>query len=339
MAVVSLLLAAGHLAASSIANATAFSLIPVTLVVGAFLWLDRWEPEPGHTLMLAFAWGAGAAVLGALLINSAVDVEYGPTASAIVSAPLAEEGLKGAFLVAMLWMHRWQLDGLVDGVVYAGMVAAGFAFVENIVYLSRAFELGLSDGHLVFVMRGLLTPFAHPLFTVFIGIAVGLAAHRSGVVQVMLPILGYSVAVALHSLWNASTMWDEGRGFWRTYVLVMVPIFAAMVCLALWQRRRERRVVAAHIPWFVESGLVSPSEVQMLCSIRGRRHWRKTARAQSGRGASRAVHAYHRAVTELAFVADRISHGAVSAELVDRHAEALAAVGGARDRAVAQVRS
>jgi hypothetical protein len=130
-------------------------------------------------------------------------------------------------------------------------------------------------------------------------------------------------------------MWDEGRGFWRTYVLVMVPIFAGMVCLALWQRRRERRVVTAHVPSFVESGLVSPSEVQMLCSIRGRRHWRKTARAQSGRDASRAVHAYHRAVTELAFVADRIKHGAVSPELVERHAEALAAVGGARERALA----
>ena len=30
--------------------------------------------------------------------------------------------------------RRREFDGVVDGVVYAGLVAAGFAFTENILY-------------------------------------------------------------------------------------------------------------------------------------------------------------------------------------------------------------
>src|SRR2546422_10241611 len=36
----------------------AVALLPVSIVVGAFLWVDRWEPEPARLLLLAFAWGA-----------------------------------------------------------------------------------------------------------------------------------------------------------------------------------------------------------------------------------------------------------------------------------------
>lgn len=338
LAVASLLVAAGDLDASSIAMATMLALVPVTLVVATFLWLDRWEPEPGRTLLLAFVWGGGAAVFGALLINTAVGMEYGPEASAIVSAPLAEEGLKGIFLVAMLWVYRSQLDGLVDGVVYAGMVAAGFAFVENIVYLGRAFESDAGDAYLVFAMRGVLTPFAHPLFTVLIGIAVGVAARRGVAARLALPIMGYVGAVALHAVWNASTLWDEGQGFWPTYLLVMVPIFAGMAVLALWQRRRERRIVAQFVPRFVDAGWVSTDETQLLSSMRGRRHWRAVTRNQSGPDAAQAVRDYQRAVTELAFVAARMTHRQGSAKLIDRHAEVLDSVLQARELAIAESR-
>lgn len=334
LAVVALHLGLSDLGSGAIAAATALAMVPVIVVVGAFLWLDRWEPEPGKTLILTFMWGAGVAVLGAMLINTAVGTTYGLTASAVVSAPLAEEGLKGAFVVGMLWWHRHQLDGLVDGVVYAGMVAAGFAFVENIVYLGRAFEVSPSDGYTVFALRGLISPFAHPLFTVFIGIAVGLAAHRGVAARLLLPIGGYLVAAALHALWNASTIWDEGRGFWATYVLVMVPLFAGLVTLALWQRHREQRVVATHVPTFADAGWVSWSEVPLLSDMRGRRHWRTQARAQSGTAALRAVRAYQTAATELAFVAERLAKNGATAELVDRHAEVVGSVIAARERAV-----
>ncbi|SDS70143.1 PrsW family intramembrane metalloprotease [Jiangella sp. DSM 45060] len=335
-AVVVLGLAVGDLAPSTIATATLFALLPVVVVVGAFLWLDRWEPEPGRTMLAAFLWGAGVATLGALLVNSLVAVTYGEYTSSVVSAPFAEEALKGAFLVGLLWRQRHELDGLVDGIVYAGLVAAGFAFVENILYLGRAFDTASIDGYSVFVVRGIFSPFAHPLFTVFIGIAVGLAAGRRSVAaRVLLPLVGYLLAAGLHALWNASALWDDGQGFVAVYVVVMVPVFAAMLSIALWQRRREQRVVAARLGEFVQAGWIPWYEVDLLSTMRSRRRWTAAMKSQYGRDAAGAVRAYQVAVTELAFLVNRPRHARGDDRDDPRLAEVLAFVGETRARAVA----
>ena len=39
------------------------SSVAITGVVLAYLWLDRWEPEPPRLLVLAFIWGASVAVV------------------------------------------------------------------------------------------------------------------------------------------------------------------------------------------------------------------------------------------------------------------------------------
>ena len=60
--------------------------------------------------------------------------------SLAVVAPVTEEATKGAFLLLLLWWRRAELDGVLDGIVYAGMVGIGFAFVENILYLAAAYN-------------------------------------------------------------------------------------------------------------------------------------------------------------------------------------------------------
>ena len=113
----------------------------------AFLWVDRWEPEPPRTLLFAFLWGACVAALSALLINSSAVLVAdavlgqgsGDVLGASVIAPIVEEGVKGAFVVGLLIFRRREFDGIVDGIVYAGLVGAGFAFTENILYMGRAF--------------------------------------------------------------------------------------------------------------------------------------------------------------------------------------------------------
>src|ERR1700754_4628737 len=46
------------------------AILPVPLLVALILFLDRLEPEPFRDLALAFMWGAGVAVLGALVLNT-----------------------------------------------------------------------------------------------------------------------------------------------------------------------------------------------------------------------------------------------------------------------------
>ncbi|WP_298321785.1 PrsW family intramembrane metalloprotease [Haloactinopolyspora sp.] len=323
-------LGTGDLPTSTVATATVLAMIPVVLVVGVFLWLDRWEPEPGRMLLAAFVWGAGVATLGSVVVNSVVARAYDDFTSAVVSAPITEEALKGAFVVGVLWRSRRELDGTVDGIVYAGLVAAGFAFVENILYLGRAFDIDTMDGYAVFVVRGLVTPFAHPLFTVFIGVAVGVAANRGRTARLLLPVLGYLVAVALHALWNASALWGDGDDFVALYLLFMVPVFAGMAGLALWQRHRERRIITAQLARMVQAGWLTWYEAELLATLRGRRRWVKSVRAAHGRQAARAVRSYQVALTELAFFLHRYDGEPAGARALEWWGELAESVSRAR---------
>jgi len=329
---------------SAVLVGTMTAVFPVLPVVAAFLWVDRWEPEPPKLLLAAFLWGAGISVLGAALINDAATgfAEHrfgtggGDAVAAVISAPIVEEALKGAFLVGLLCVRRREIDGLVDGVVYAGLVAAGFAFTENILYFGRAFAIGGSVAD-VFLLRGVLSPFAHPVFTALTGIAVGLVArrrnlaggvlvHRGGAV-----VAGYLGAVGLHALWNASA----GLGYLpAVYGVIMVPLFGALIALVVRQRRREQLMISAALPGFARAGWIAPTEVPLLASQVGRRGWRAEVRRRSGDGAAGAVQEYQNAVNELAFLSDRVQRGTASPDTRRWHHEALADLQAARDRAV-----
>ncbi|MFB9906191.1 PrsW family intramembrane metalloprotease [Allokutzneria oryzae] len=324
------------------------ALVPVGFVVGAFLWIDRWEPEPTKLLLAAFLWGACGATISALLINDTARTVGdmllgqggGDLLSSVVSAPLVEETAKALFPLALLWRRRQEFDGVVDGIVYAGITAAGFAFTENIFYFGQAFAqdgFGNATGGViaVFILRGVLSPFAHPLFTVMTGIGVGLAAGstRAGV-RFFAPLLGFLLAVGLHVLWNGAATLGGGLDFLNIYFLIMVPIFAATVWLVVWQRRREQRIVVAELPFMADSGWIAPSEVALLASMAGRRWWLGRVRQRAGEEAARAVAGYQTAVTELAFLRYRMANGTCGGDSERRHDELLTTLHRARAAAV-----
>ena len=83
----------------------------------------------------------------------------------------------------LLWFRRRVIDGVLDGIVYAGLVEVGFAFTENILYLTprtwavtaapaRQPRLGDRPGPLAFAASSAVRA---PLFTAFIGLGVGFA--------------------------------------------------------------------------------------------------------------------------------------------------------------------
>ncbi|SFB08833.1 Membrane proteinase PrsW, cleaves anti-sigma factor RsiW, M82 family [Amycolatopsis marina] len=325
------------------------AVVPVALVVAAFLWIDRWEPEPAKLLLLSFCWGAFVATLTALLINDTASAVgdmllgtgNGDKFSAVVSAPLVEEAVKALPVLAVLLRRSHEFDGLVDGIVYAGFSAAGFAFTENIYYFGRAFaEYGFGDATsagvlTAFILRGVLSPFAHPLFTVLTGIGIGVAARTASKhVRVLAPLGGYLGAVGLHALWNASATLGGATTFLNVYFLIMVPMFIGLLLLVLWQRRREQRIVAAALPEMAEARWIARSEMELLASLTGRRRWRRQARRESGRAAGRAVGAYQASVTELAFLRRNLACGNAELEGNRRHAELLAVLRSVRAEAV-----
>ena len=305
------------------------ALVPVLIVVPALLWLDRFEAEPTSLLLFAFGWGAVVATFVALLVNSYSLVllqESGGDMStaAVLVAPWVEETAKGAVVLLVLLVRRHEFDGVVDGIVYAGLAGVGFAFTENVLYLGRALEEGGTAGLAVtFVLRGVFGPFAHPLFTMAIGIGLGVAARtRRRWLRVLAPLVGWLCAVALHGLWNLSAVAGL-RGFVALYIAVQVPIFVAAVTFALWARRRESRLISKHLQVYERSGWFTPAEVVMLTSTPARRAARGWAGSVAGSRGRRAMRAFQGAATELAFLRDRMARGTAAASARDVERELL----------------
>src|SRR4051794_39636172 len=283
----------------------ALAAIPVFPVIAAFGWLDRYEAEPTSLLAFAFAWGAGVATLGALVVNTASlqairDAGGDPSTTVLVVAPLTEEALKGAAVLLVLLLRRREFDGIVDGIVYAGLAGIGFAFLENVLYLGREFAAGGSQLVTVFVIRCLVSPFAHPLFTAATGVGLGLAARsRRPVVRVGAPLGGFVVAVTLHAAWNLSAL-SGLSGFFGLYLLVQVPIFACFVALAVLARRREGALIARHLEVYARTVWLTRSEVAMLASLTTRREARAWAERTGGHAAPAAIRDLPAVGTELA---------------------------------------
>ena len=347
----------------------AAAIIPVPLLVLAFLWLDRYEPEPTHMLILCFGWGAFVATGLALAVNTGASVWFEnmgwrDSLVAVLVAPVIEEFGKAAFPLLLLIFRRRNLSGITDAIVYCGLSATGFAMVENILYLGgvgyRAGldEFGPATGLFmligIFIARILLSGFAHPLFTSASGVGIGIAARTpSTVVRWLAPIGGLFVAMLLHAAWNGMSVLSAEVGqplfFVYGYVAVMMPIFFGMVGLAIWLRAREGRITQRTLPDYVQAGWLSPPEVASLHSLGARHSARRWARRVAGEPGLRAMRGFQFAATRLALLRDGIRRGlyttperqaAAAAEEHEllRQIEALRAVYVGRDPAVPPAR-
>jgi len=321
------------------------ALLPLPVVIGAFRWLDRYEPEPRGLLLFAFFWGATVAALAAALLNTASLIAIARTSggsgmdvTAVLVAPWVEEAAKGAAVLLVLVFRRREFDGVVDGIVLAGLAAIGFAFTENILYFGRAFLAGqeesLTTGFFAagftFVLRGVISPFAHPLFTAMIGIGLGIAARTANpATRWLAPLAGFLLAVLLHGAWNLSSL-SGLSGFFTGYVLIMVPAFALTIAVATWSRRREGTTVAVRLPTYVDAGWLDPQDVPMLASLQRRRQALDWMEARYGGGKARALRDFQHAATELAFLRDRIERGLDVPDFPSRERELLAMVAQSR---------
>lgn len=293
--------------------------IPVPLYLMLVLWIDRYESEPLWMLATAFFWGALVAVFIALLFNTASSVmiavmtesmEKGHAFGAFVSAPIVEETAK-ALILFILFFKKDEFDGVVDGIVYAAMAGLGFAMTENIQYYGRAvMESGSGGLTTVFILRGTLSPFAHPLFTSMTGIGLGLARQSHNTfIKLVMPVIGLSTAIAMHAIWNGSVVFFGGVGFLFTYLLIMVPAFVIMLAVIFLALRREGLVVREflHPDW--QGGALTKEEYDRLCTIRGRMGASFNAFSRGGVGNWRASRQANQIASELAFHRSRVARG------------------------------
>ncbi len=300
----------GEVGPTAFVAAVVAALVLVPLYAWAALSLDRFHPEPKAALAYAFLAGATTVVLAALVLNGVLGWVVGgdDLAEAALVAPLVEEGSKASVLVLLYRRFRHQIGGPLDGIVYASMVGLGFATVENVLYYGRALE----DGSLpaVFVLRGVFSPFAHPVFTACTGIGLGLLAAGRTRRGLLAPALGLLGAVCLHALWNGSASFDGG-GFLLVFFGVMVPAFVGLIVLARREARREKRAVAHYLWPEVRAGVLAEADVAALADVGARKRLMRAARALHP-AAGAAARDLAGDVLELATTRERLDRGAYS---------------------------
>ncbi|MBB5785235.1 PrsW family intramembrane metalloprotease [Nonomuraea jabiensis] len=277
---------------------------PLPVLLAAVLSLDRLEPEPKLNLAFAFAWGAGVAiVLGLALsfVGEALFTRAGfgeavvNDVGTVLLAPVIEEALKGSALLLLL-RRRQEIDGLTDGIVYASMAGLGFAAVENVGYYLLAYNEDGAGGALqLFVIRGLIDPLGHPIYTSMIGLGVAYALTRRTAARFAAIPLGYLGAVFLHGLWNGSATTGSLTWVAAAYLVIMAALIL-LIAVTVVERRQLVTRMGLYLPGYQQTGLITEADVRMLSTLSGRKAARKWAR---GAGLGRAMSDYQQAATEL----------------------------------------
>ncbi|MDT0181211.1 MULTISPECIES: PrsW family intramembrane metalloprotease [Microbacterium] len=295
------------------------ALVPLALVLVAVRIIDRWEPEPRGLVVFALAWGAVASVALTLAVDLVIGLvvpQVPETLSAVVQAPIVEELAKGAGVLLVFVAARRAFDGPVDGVVYGALVGAGFAFTENILYFADSLITeGVESAAYTFFLRGVLSPFAHVMFTAVTGYALGRAARIGLRGSAAAPrwLLGIVGAIALHALWNGSAVFAD---FFALYTTLQVPLFVLFIVGVVLLRREEARLTRARLGDYAAAGWFSPGEVDMLATRAGRARAVAWARTLPG-DRSAAMRRFIAEATSLAAARQRVVTGRDPAAAVD----------------------
>jgi RsiW-degrading membrane proteinase PrsW (M82 family) len=250
------------------------AFIPACIYVLPILWLDRYDPEPLWLICLAFLWGALVAVIVSFIVNTVISagiaiaiggvqgMQIGQIVGGVISAPIFEEGSKGLGVVLLLVFFRRYFDDILDGLVFAGIIALGFATVENVLYYGKAIgeaEPGMAGVSLgvTFVLRGILSPFAHVTFTSMTGIGCGISreSHKK-FVRILAPLVGYFFAVCLHAFWNGLAFLGGFIGFLAGYLVLEVPFFLIFVGFALFIMHRQNKILKEMLAIDIARGLI-----------------------------------------------------------------------------------
>jgi RsiW-degrading membrane proteinase PrsW (M82 family) len=271
-----------------------FGFVPMFIFAAFVYWLDRYEKEPKVLFGAAFVWGVVIAAGGAFIINTAFGIgiyvftgsegaaEIGTTS---IVAPIVEEILKGLAVAIVFFMFYKEFDSILDGIIYGGVAALGFAATENTLYIFRnGYQEGGWEGLFVLVfIRVILVGWQHPFYTAFTGIGFAIArTNRNFLIKLIAPIVGLGTAIVTHAFHNTFGGLIGGAEGLITSTFVDWIGWTFMLFFIIWMIAHERNIVKNNLYSEVTSGLMTPAQYQKALSP-----WTVTTAGLSGRNTSR----------------------------------------------------
>ncbi|MDR0960370.1 MAG: PrsW family intramembrane metalloprotease [Propionibacteriaceae bacterium] len=311
-----------------------------------YLLIDRFRPQRLIVWALALGWGGLAAMCFSLYANTWAASQMAvlglaPGMSdprpAIYIAPFIEEASKGTILFIIAFLARDRIVSAVSGVVLGALAGAGFAFSENIVYYARAIVYGsytASTGDLqaavreLVLLRGLYTCFGHPTFTAMIGLGLAVGVrHRSKIVRVIAPAAGFLAAALLHMLFNGISSIVSGDALIYVYLLFGLPFAIGTLILVIRTAVRQARLIRERLGDYVVMGWLPQRYPALFASLKNR-IW--SLLMSPWYGSVIATWRLQQAVTELAYLRDRVTRGVVGDGGRERERELIGVIRRAR---------
>ncbi len=176
------------------------ALFPVILIILFIYRKDKYEKEPPKLMAKAFVGGIFAALTTLGLAPVLVVFSYIPKdpiaafIDAFYSAALPEESLKFLFLFLFIWRQK-DFNERFDGILYAVLVAMGFAALENILYVM--------DGNIqTAIGRAILSVPGHGFFGVIMGYYFALARFSTGSPRIWYLLRSWGYPILAHGTYN-----------------------------------------------------------------------------------------------------------------------------------------
>lgn len=264
-----------------------FLVSTIVLIIPAYFytWLirsiDRFEKEPMTHLLGAFFWGAIPAVIVAIILQVILglpveallgaDSLESELISGAIAAPVTEEILKGMAVAIIFLLFRKEFDGWVDGIVYGGMAGFGFAYIENILYLSST--TSWEEWFTLLILRTVVFGGLHGFWTALTGIGFGLARYSKNFFYKIFVISGGLLAAMFgHLIHNGSLTLIEATDGSMFLVTLLNYGMLAFFMLILWfvagynDRRRLSFYLKEEVP-----GILSEACYDGLCKHRSNR--------------------------------------------------------------------
>jgi RsiW-degrading membrane proteinase PrsW (M82 family) len=241
-------------------------------------WLDRYEKEPLLLLGGVFLWGAIVAAGSAFIINTTLgigvsmftDSDYATDfATGSIIAPLVEETLKGLAVLIVFLIFKREFDSVLDGIIYAGVAALGFAATENTYYIYTYgyLESGWSGlGFLTFI-RVILVGWQHPFYTAFFGIGLAIARmNRNWAAKILAPLLGLAVAMFTHAFHNTMSVFLSGLEGLAIGAIIDWTGWLFMFGILVWATWREQQYLKRFLAAEVQAGTITPAHLRTASS-------------------------------------------------------------------------
>ena len=255
-----------------------FSFGAAFLFARFLLWFDRYEKEPFWLVLGVFLWGALIAGGGAFLINTifglGVYLFTGSEAatgltSSILFAPFVEEILKGLAVLLVFFLARSHFDSILDGIVYAGVAALGFAATENAYYIYTYgfLEEGWSGFWDLALIRIGLVGWQHPFYTAFFGIGLATArVNRSPFIKGIAPVIGFFLSMTAHALHNILATFFTSTGGQAFASIVDWTGWLLMLVFIIIISRVEKQDLAVYLKDEVQLDTLTPSQYEVAIS-------------------------------------------------------------------------